>query len=444
VFIAQPGAVLSSVERFVLGGVGEWYILHAMFRPWEIYLGLRYTRAKRRNHFISFISAASMLGITLGIVALIVVLSVMNGFHKEVRERILGMASHATISAVEGGLENWREVMEKASQHAQVIGRAPFVEVQAMLVNGRNVSGALLRGIDPALEHAVSEVATAMQVGSVDDLRSGGYQIVLGKELAYVLGVGLGDKVTVVTPQMNVTPAGLSPRLKRFTVAGIFQVGMSDYDRALALLHIDDAAKLMRLGDKVSGVRLKLEDMWRAPRVARELAWSLGGYYRVSDWTMEHRNFFSALQTEKRMMGIILFLIVAVAAFNIVSTLVMVVTDKQSDIAILRTLGASPASVMWIFIVQGTAIGLIGSLLGVFFGVLLALNVEVIVDHIERLFDVRFLDPSIYYISKLPSDLHWDDVTFIGLSAFAIALFATLYPAWRAARIQPAEALRYE
>jgi lipoprotein-releasing system permease protein len=415
-----------------------------MFKPWEIYLGLRYTRAKRRNHFISFISAASMLGMTLGIVALIVVLSVMNGFHKEVRERILGMASHATVSAVEGGLENWREVMEKAELHKEVIGYAPFVEVQAMLVNGRNVSGAMLRGIDPAQEGQVSEVPEVMQSGNVEDLQSGAYNILLGKELAYVLGVRIGDKVTVVTPQLTVTPAGLSPRLKRFTVAGIFQVGMSDYDRAMALLHIDDAAKLMRLGDKVSGVRLKLDDMWRAPRVSRELAWSLGGYYRVTDWTMEHRNFFSALQTEKRMMGIILFLIVAVAAFNIVSTLVMVVTDKQSDIAILRTLGASPGSIMWIFIVQGTAIGLIGSLMGMLFGVILALNVETLVDAIERAFDIQFLDPNIYYISKLPSDLHWQDVSFVGVSAFLIALFATLYPAWRAARIQPAEALRYE
>jgi len=415
-----------------------------MFRPWEIYLGLRYTRAKRRNHFISFISAVSMLGITLGIVALIVVLSVMNGFHKEVRERILGMASHATISAANAGLKNWREVMEKAEQNEHIVGTAPFVEAQGMLANGRNVSGALLRGVDPAYEGRVSEVVEAMRSGSVDDLRPGEFGIVLGKELAYTLGVSQGDKVTVVTPELNVTPAGLMPRLKRFKVVGIFEVGMSDYDRSMALLHIGDAAKLMRLKEEVTGVRLKLDDMWLAPRVARDLAWSLGGYYRVSDWTMQHRNFFSALQTEKRMMGIILFLIVAVAAFNIVSTLVMVVTDKQSDIAILRTLGASPGSVMWIFIVQGTTIGVIGSTLGMVFGVLLAMNVEAFVSWIEQLFQVQFLDPSIYYISKLPSDIHWDDVWTIGISAFVIALVATLYPAWRASRVQPAEALRYE
>jgi len=415
-----------------------------MFRPWQIYLGLRYTRAKRRNHFISFISAVSMLGITLGIIALIVVLSVMNGFHKEVRERILGMASHATVSAVSGGLKDWAQVMTKANEHERVIGEAPYVEFQAMLANGRNVSGAMIRGIDPALEGRVSEVPDAMRQGHIDDLKPNGFGIILGKELAYALGVGYGDKVTVVTPQLNTTPAGLSPRLKRFKVVGIYEVGMSDYDRSMALIQIDDAAKLMRLGDAVTGVRLKLDDMWLAPEVGREVAWSLGGYYRVSDWTMQHRNFFSALQTEKRMMGIILFLIVAVAAFNIVSTLVMVVTDKQSDIAILRTLGASPGSVMGIFIVQGTAIGFIGSLAGMVLGVLAALNVEALVDGIERLFQVRFLDPSIYYISKLPSDIHWDDVWMIGLSAFGISLLATLYPAWRASRVQPAEALRYE
>jgi len=415
-----------------------------MFRPWEIYLGLRYTRAKRRNHFISFISGASMLGITLGIVALIVVLSVMNGFHKEVRERILGMASHATISAATGALENWGQVMDKAQDHERVIGQAPFIEIQAMLANGQNVSGAMLRGIDPDQEGQVSDVVGAMRSGAITDLQSGEFGIVLGKELAYVLGVVRGDKVTVVTPELNVTPAGLMPRLKRFKVVGIFEAGMSDYDRGMAFLHIGDAARLMRMGDAVTGVRLKLDDMWEAPRVARELAWSLGGYYRVGDWTMQHRNFFAALQTEKRMMGIILFLIVAVAAFNIVSTLVMVVTDKQSDIAILRTLGASPTSVMWIFIVQGTMIGLIGSLLGMVLGVLLAMNVEAAVDWIERMLGIHFLDPSIYYISKLPSDIHWQDVVGVSGGAFLIALLATLYPAWRAARVHPAEALRYE
>lgn len=415
-----------------------------MFRPWEIYLGLRYSRAKRRTHFISFISAVSMLGITLGIMALIVVLSVMNGFHKEVRDRILGMTSHATIGAVQGGLENWREVVEKAKAHPDVRGLAPYVEAQVMLVNGQNVSGALLRGVLPDQEPQVSTVGQSMKIGQFADLRPGEFSIILGKELAQVLGVQVGDKVTVVTPEINVSPAGLIPRIKRFTLIGIYEVGMSEYDRSMGLLHLEDAAKLMRLDDAVTGVRLKLADLWDAPMVARTLAWSLGGYYLVSDWTMQHRNFFRALAMEKRMMGIILFLIVGVAAFNIVSALVMVVTDKQSDIAILRTLGASPRSIMSIFIVQGTTIGLVGSLLGVLLGVLLALNVEAIVGWIEQMFNIRVLDPHIYYISQLPSDVHWSDVGLIGVGAFLLSLLATLYPAWRASRVQPAEALRYE
>lgn len=415
-----------------------------MFRPWEIYLGLRYSRAKRRTHFISFISAVSMLGITLGIMALIVVLSVMNGFHKEVRDRILGMTSHATIGAVQGGLENWREVVEKAKAHPDVRGLAPYVEAQVMLVNGQNVSGALLRGVLPDQEPQVSTVGQSMKIGQFADLRPGEFSIILGKELAQVLGVQVGDKVTVVTPEINVSPAGLIPRIKRFTLIGIYEVGMSEYDRSMGLLHLEDAAKLMRLDDAVTGVRLKLADLWDAPMVARTLAWSLGGYYLVSDWTMQHRNFFRALAMEKRMMGIILFLIVGVAAFNIVSALVMVVTDKQSDIAILRTLGASPRSIMSIFIVQGTTIGLVGSLLGMLLGVLLALNVEAIVGWIEQMFNIRVLDPHIYYISQLPSDVHWNDVGLIGVGAFLLSLLATLYPAWRASRVQPAEALRYE
>jgi lipoprotein-releasing system permease protein len=415
-----------------------------MYKPLELFIGLRYTRAKRRNHFISFISLISMLGITLGIIALIVVLSVMNGFHKEVRERILGMASHATISAVRGGLEEWRDVMDKAGQHPRVIGAAPYVEGQGMLVNGQNVTGALVRGILPDQEPAVSVVGDAMQRGTLDDLIPGEFGVILGRELAVVLGVGPGDKITLVTPRITVTPAGIMPRLKRFTVKGLFEVGMGDYDRGVALVHLADAAKLLRLGDGVTGVRLKLDDMFLAPRISRELASELPGYYRVSDWTRQHSNFFRALRTEKRMMSIILFLIVAVAAFNIVSTLVMVVTDKQSDIAILRTLGASPGSVTAIFIIQGAAIGLVGTLLGVIGGVVLALNVEQIVSGIESWFGIDFLDPSIYYISKLPSDLHWEDVGFIGVSAFLITLLATLYPAWRASRTQPAEALRYE
>jgi len=415
-----------------------------MFRPLELFVGLRYTRAKRRNHFISFISLTSMLGIMLGVVALITVLSVMNGFHKEVRERILGMASHAAISAFDGQLEDWREAMRLSKEHPRVVGQAPFIEAQTMLINGRKVNGALIRGIDPAYEVRVSDVGEHMVVGRLEVLKAGNFDIILGKELAFALGVGVGDKVTVVTPQVRMTPAGTMPRLKRFTVRGIFEVGMGEYDRGVALIHIKDAARLLHMGESVSGVRLKLDDLYLAPQVSRELAAELPGVYRVTDWTYQHRNFFSALRTEKRMMGLILFLIVAVAAFNIVSTLVMVVTDKQSDIAILRTLGASPASIMGIFIVQGATIGVIGTLLGVAGGIALSLNLEGIVAFIEESFGVNFLDPTVYYISSLPSDLHWDDVTNIGFSALVITLLATLYPAWRASRTQPAEALRYE
>jgi lipoprotein-releasing system permease protein len=415
-----------------------------MFKPFELYVGLRYTRAKRRNHFISFISMISMLGIMLGVVALIVVLSVMNGFHKEVRERILGMASHATISGVNGELTDWQSVMAQASKFPHVIGEAPYIEGQGMLISGQKVSGALLRGILPQRESDVSDVIRDIKQGSIETLESGGFNIILGRELASVLGVGVGDKVTLVTPQVNVTPAGILPRLKRLTVSGIFQVGMGEYDRGVAILHIDDAAKLMRLENGVSGVRLKLDDLYLAPQVSREIALKMGGYYRISDWTMQHRNFFAALRTEKRMMTIILSLIVAVAAFNIVSTMVMVVTDKQSDIAILRTLGASPKSIMGIFMVQGATIGVVGNMLGMIGGVLLANRVEEIVSWIERTFKVDFLDPSIYYITKLPSDPQISDVLFIGGMALLITLLATLYPAWKASRTHPAEALRYE
>ena len=415
-----------------------------MFRPMPLFVGLRYTRAKRRNHFISFISTISMLGIMLGIVALIVVLSVMNGFHKEIQERILSMTSHATIADPYGDMSDWPELLERVREHKAVVGAAPFVELQAMLVNGSNVSGAQLRGIQPLAEDQVSDLRRDMIRGDVDSLEAGTYNIVLGQELAAVMAVGVGDRVTVVTPQISATPIGIMPRLKAFRVSGIFSVGMSDYDRGAGFMHMGDAAKLMSLGDGVTGLRLKLTDMFEAPRLARDIAYDLGGVYRVVDWTQHHKNFFAALSTEKRMMTVILFLIVAVAAFNIVSTLVMVVTDKRSDIAILRTLGTSPMRIMGIFMVQGTTIGVIGTLLGVVGGVLLAVNVEPIVAGIEDLFGIHFLDPSIYYISRMPSDVRSSDVISVGLGAFLMSLLATLYPAWRAARTEPAEALRYE
>ncbi|MBK5940002.1 lipoprotein-releasing ABC transporter permease subunit [Halochromatium roseum] len=414
-----------------------------MFRPFSLFVGLRYTRARRRNHFISFISMISMLGIMLGIIALIVVLSVMNGFHKEIQERILGMASHATLSDP-SGISDWPALVNELSGHPQVVGAAPFVEIQSMLMHAGRTNAALLRGILPQQEDAVSDLREDMIAGTVDSLLPGEFNIVLGRELAAALGVGVGDKVTVVTPQLNATPVGVMPRLKAFTLVGLFEVGMSDYDRGAGFMHMADAARLMRLGDAAEGVRLKLTDMWQAPMIAREIQYSLDGLYRVSDWTQVHRNFFAALRTEKRMMSIILFLIVAVAAFNIVSTLVMVVTDKRADIAVLRTLGASPGRIMAIFMVQGTAIGVFGTLMGVVGGVLLGWNVESIVASIERLFDVHFLDPSIYYISALPSDVRAADVIRIAVGAFSMTVLATLYPAWRAARTDPAEALRYE
>ena len=415
-----------------------------MFLPFELFIGLRYTRAKRRNHFISFISGISILGISLGIIALVVVLSVMNGFHKEVRERILGMASHASVTSVRGPLEEWQEAMSLARANPEVLGTAPFTESQAMLVFGNAVQGAVVRGIDPGLEPGVSDVGDQMVEGTLDDLAAGEYRIVLGRELANLLGATVGDKVTVVTPQANITPVGTMPRLKRFTVSGIFEVGMGDYDRGVALVHMKDGAKLSDLGEGVTGVRLRLVDLYDAPRVSRELAGALPGTYYVTDWTDQHRNFFRALQTEKRMMGIILFLIVLVAVFNIVSTMVMVVTEKQADIAILRTLGASSSSIMKIFVVQGATIGGLGLAIGVGVGVLLALNVEAIVASIESLFGIQFIDPNLYYISQLPSDLQWGDVVMVAGGALVATLVAALYPAWRASRVHPAEALRYE
>jgi lipoprotein-releasing system permease protein len=426
-----------------------------MFQPLPLFVGLRYTRAKRRNHFISFISLVSMLGIMLGIVALIVVLSVMNGFHKEIQERILGMAAHATLSVPDDGIQEWEALVERVQRHPQVRGAAPFVELQSMLMNAGRTSAALLRGMIPGREDAVSDLRSDMVIGSVDDLTPGSFNIILGTELAAVLGVGVGDKVTVVTPQLSATPVGVMPRLKAFNVIGLFEVGMSDYDRGAGFMHMADAALLMRLGAAAEGVRIKLADMFDAPLVSREIAYQLNAEaqehdpdavvaYRVTDWTQVHRNFFAALRTEKRMMTIILFLIVAVAAFNIVSTLVMVVTDKRADIAVLRTLGASPGRIMSIFMVQGTAIGVAGTVLGVIGGVLLGWNVEPIVASIERAFGVHFLDPSIYYISALPSDVRLGDVVRIGGGAFLMSVLATLYPAWRASRTDPAEALRYE
>jgi lipoprotein-releasing system permease protein len=415
-----------------------------MFRPLELFIGLRYTRAKRRNHFISFISLISMVGIMLGVMALITVLSVMNGFEKELRERILGMVSHATISEFSGRLRDWEGVAARLTDQPRVLGSAPYVQAEGMLSGAGLVSGAMIRGIVPDRERTVSRVADNVRAGSMDKLRDGAYGIVLGKELAAALGAGVGDRVTLVTPQASVTPAGVMPRIRRLEVVGVFEVGMYEYDRSTAFVHLDDARRIFQMGDEITGLRLRMDDLMRAPLIARQVATDLGGGYWVSDWTRQHANFFRAVRTEKTVMFIILSLIVAVAAFNIVSTLVMVVTDKQADIAILRTLGLSPASVMGVFMVQGTLIGFIGTTVGVILGVLLALNVETIVPAIEQLLGYQFLAPDVYYISDLPSELRTFDVVRVGSLAFAVTVFATLYPAWRASRTQPAEALRYE
>jgi len=414
--------------------------------PYELFIGLRYTRAKRRNHFISFISMTSMLGIALGVAALIVVLSVMNGFQNELRTRILGVASHLQISGGGNVLADWPGVVSFVKGSPQVLAAAPYIMAQGMLSLDQAVQGAIIRGILPSDEDKVADLGAHMKVGKLSDLKPGEFGIVLGAELAQSLGAGLGDKVVVMAPQGQVTPTGMVPRLKQFRVVGIFQVGMYEYDATLALIHMDDAAKLYRMGDKVSGVRLKLDDLYQAPRISRELAAQLAGSgtYIISDWTEQHANFFRAVQMEKRVMFVILTLIVAVAAFNIVSTLVMAVTDKRADIAILRTLGASPGSIMKIFIVQGALIGVIGTLIGALGGVLVALNIDVVVPFIERTFHVQFLAKDVYYISDLPSQLLWGDVATITLVSLLLSLLATLYPSWRASRTNPAEALRYE
>ncbi|MFY9315965.1 MAG: lipoprotein-releasing ABC transporter permease subunit [Burkholderiales bacterium] len=415
---------------------------------YELLVGLRYTRASRssggRNSFISFISAVSMAGIALGVAALIVVLSVMNGFQKELRARILGVASHVQISGGDSRLQDWRGLAQAVAQEPRVVASAPFVNAQGMLSAGQAVRGSVVRGIVPELEDKVAEIGLHMRAGSLAALKGGEFGIVLGSELARALGVLTNDKVALIAPQGLVTPAGVLPRLKQFTVVGIFEVGMFEYDSGLALVHLEDAQKLYQMGDAVSGLRLRLDDLFTARSVARGLMARLDRDLYATDWTRSHANFFRAVEIEKRVMFIILTLIVAVAAFNIVSTLVMLVTDKQADIAILRTVGASPASIVQIFMIQGALIGVIGTLVGLVLGVLLAYNVGTVVPFIENLLGFKFLAKDIYYISDLPSDVQLGDVTTIGLVSLVLSFVATLYPSWRASRVNPAEALRYE
>ncbi len=415
--------------------------------PYELQIGWRYTRAGRagrRNGFISFISGVSRLGIALGVAALIVVLSVMNGFQKEVRDRMLSVIAHVELVALGGApLGDWRAVEAAARRNPQVVGAAPFVAAQALVARGDEMRGAIVRGISPADEATVTPIAAALQSGVFAQLVPGQWNIVLGTELARSLGVRAGDKVTVVAPGGQVTPAGVVPRLKQLTVAGTFDSGHYEYDSGLALMHLDDAALLFRT-EGATGVQLRLADLHQARRVAAELAETLPRDIAVRDWTRTNRNWFDAVQLEKRLMFIILTLIVAVAAFNLVSTLVMTVTDKRADIAILRTLGATPRSVMGIFIVQGAASGILGTAAGVLLGLLVASNIGVIVPALERLLSTSFLPGSIYLISRMPSDPQAADIVPIALVSLLLAFVATLNPSWRASRVQPAEALRHE
>ncbi len=420
------------------------HLVHHTLQPFELFIGLRYTRAKRRNHFISFISLISILGMALGVMALIVVLSVMNGFQKEIRARMLGASPHLEVVADGGRLYDWQPVLDKVSRYPQVTGAAPYVAGQGMLSFGQSVQGVMVRGIDPQRETTITEMAEKMKAGALSDLRSGEFGIILGVDLARSLGVRPNDKVMLIAPQGQITPAGMVPRLKQFRVVGIFEIGMAPYDSNLALINLNDAQKLFQLGDAVTGISARLSNIDLAPQVAQELQNQLPPDLFANDWTHQNINYFRAVQMEKKMMFIILSLIVAVAAFNIVSTLVMAVTDKQADIAILRTLGASPRSIMKIFIVQGVVIGLTGTLLGCIGGIALALNLDVVIPFIEHLFGIQFLAKDVYYISELPSDLRYHEVVLVTGISFLISLLATLYPSWRAAQTQPAEALRYE
>ncbi|MDH5731556.1 MAG: lipoprotein-releasing ABC transporter permease subunit, partial [Gammaproteobacteria bacterium] len=398
----------------------------------------------RRDSFVSIISLISILSVALGVMVLIVVLSVMNGFEKELRLRILGMTSHATIRGDDNRLKDWEEVAQLTTKHPEVIGYAPFVQGEGMLSFGSEVNATMVRGILPEQEPNVSEVHDKMKFGKIDDLKAGEFGIVLGAELAHALGAVRGDKVTLIVPQASVTVAGILPRMKRFTIVGIFQVGMYEYDSALAFLHIEDAAKLFRIPGEVSGVRLKLKDMFRAQQVTRDLVNDLPGDYWVSDWTRQHANFFRAVKMEKTVMTVLLSFFFLISGFSLLAALVMLVVDKQADIAILRTLGSTPRSIMSIFLLQGCIIGFVGILIGSVVGVTLAVNLESIVAWIEQVFDIVFLAPDVYYISDLPSDLKPSDVGLICIIAFLSSILFTLYPAWRASHVQPADALRYE
>lgn len=416
-----------------------------MFKvPFELLLGYRYTRAKRRNGFISFISLSSMVGIALGVFALITVLSIMNGFQQELRDRILGMTAHMTLSEQQNRLESWQSLYDDVTKLKHVTGAAPNVIGQGMLTYGDNVKGVLVRGVLPKYEPEVADIESKMLEGHLVDLKPREYGIIIGAELAHSLGVSMGSKVTMVAPQGSVSPMGVIPRVKRFTVIGIFEAGMFEYDSGLAIIHMNDAQKVFKTKGKVTALQIKLDDMFEVATVRNDIGEKIDKILYTRDWTQQHANFFQAIQMEKRMVFIFLMLIIMVAAFNIVSTMVMVVTDKQKDIAVLRTIGATPGSIQTIFIIQGLIIGIVGSVSGAVLGVIASLNIDVIVPFFETVFGFKFFPADIYYISTIPSNLLWSDVWLVSGIAFIMTLLATLYPARRASKIQPAEALRYD
>ena len=416
-----------------------------MVRPLALFIGLRYIRAKRRTRFISFITGTSILGIIIGVWALISVLSVMNGFERELKSRLLAVAAHIEVSGPGGWLEDWRTAMSDVEKSIEFEGQAPYILTHAMIKQGNLVSPVIIRGIDPEIESAVSSIGEHMVNGSLDDLNSGAFSIVIGEELARRMGnVKVGDKIVVISSRARSTLVGVLPRLKRFTVVGIFNLNFYEYDNGLTLTHIEDLAKLQHVGDAVSGLRLRVSDVFESPLLTRELRSSLGPGYTVTDWTNQHSNLFEALKIERRVMFIILLLIVAVAAFNIVSTLVMLVSDKSTDIAVLRTIGVSPRSVMGIFIVHGVVIGIVGTVFGAIVGVITGLNMETLIPWAEQLFGTQFFPDDIYIITRFPAQLIWGDVIKITIASLLMCFVATIYPAWRASKVHPAEALRYD
>ncbi len=442
--IAREGSTAEYPVRVNCSKLRVFRLAPPSVKSYELFIGLRYTRSRQRTRFISVISLISVIGIALGMTVLVTVLSVMNGFQREVRTRMLSAVAHVQISGFDDKLSDWEKVAAIAKAHPNVQAAAPYVNAQGLLTSGSQVRGAYLRGIVPELEGRVDDLAISMRQGKLDALKPGEFSVILGESLARALNVGLGEKVVLVAPQGQVTPAGILPRLRQFTVVGTFRVGHHEIDSGLALTHIEDAQRLYRMGDQISGVRLKLDDLFQAQRVAYELSSRIPPNTTVTDWTRLNATWFKAVDLEKRMMSLLLFFIIAIAAFNLVSSLFMVVKEKQADIAILRTLGASPGGMMKIFMTQGIVIGVVGVFFGIIFGILGALYVDVIVGFVERLFGFRFLDPSVYQISSLPSELRPMDVVLTACLSFFMAAIATIYPAWRASKVNPAEALRYE